>query len=92
MLGEHRVRGRADLDNDGIAVDGKDGDMLFEGRVNRAGLDLPHGLAAAHDGAALLLDDCDDLTAGLAAVEFHFHVIFLLVMDVYEKTPEKGRY
>ena len=63
--------GRADADMNGIAVDLDDGEVLFDRAVGGAGVQFPHGLAAADGGDGGLLYHLDDLSADFALVEFH---------------------
>jgi hypothetical protein len=73
----HRMIDRADFHGNGLTVHFINGDVLFDCRVRRAGDDLLHGLAAAHDRHACFPDYGDYLAARFTTVKSEFHIYLL---------------
>ena len=72
LLG-HGMLDLADLNVHLGAVDGNDGDVLLDGRVNGAGDKLDHLLAAAHHRDARIDDLDGDVAAVFAFEKFDIH-------------------
>ena len=71
----HGMRHGADRYEHLVVLDLIDGNMLFMGGVRRAGHDLLHLLAAAHQRRTGLLHDGNDLSAMDATVKLQFHAV-----------------
>ena len=70
VRGDHGVGDGADRHVYPAALDSDYGDVLFTGGVGGVGFELGHGLAAAHDGNALVHHEIDYVAAVAAAVKF----------------------
>ena len=73
VLVGHRVIDAAYVDVHRAVRKDYDGQMLFGAGFNGVGRQFLHGLSAADNGNAGIIDLFDDITAGAADIEFRIH-------------------
>jgi hypothetical protein len=82
VLGDHGMLNGTNVNDDLVAFDSPDGNVLFNGSISGTGNHLFHLLAAAHNGHAGVLNLLDDVTTVSTNVILHNNFLLILLFIV----------